>query len=131
MKRDEDFFRVWGGIAGVQSTLAVLLGFAGVEASEIAALTAANPARRFGIADKGRIEVGCAADFALVDLTAEYTVTRESLFQRHGLSPYVGSTFRGAVRRTVVSGETVFLDGKITRQGGGSFYFHETTGFDA
>src|SRR5580700_5177575 len=31
MKRDEDFFRVWGGIAGVQSTLAVLLGLSGAD----------------------------------------------------------------------------------------------------
>jgi len=48
-----------------------------------------------------------------VDTEAEFTVTRESLFQRHGFSPYLGTTFRGAVRRTVVRGETVFLDGKI------------------
>jgi allantoinase len=111
MKQDENFFRIWGGIAGVQSTLAVLLELAPVE--RIAALTAANPARRFGIARKGRLAVGQDADFTLVDTAAEYTVTRQSLFQKHGLSPYVGSTFRGIVRRTVVRGETVFLDGKI------------------
>jgi allantoinase len=111
MKEDPDFFRIWGGIAGVQSTLAVLLELAPVE--RIAALTAANPARRFGIARKGSIAVGQDADFTLVDTGAEYTVTRQSLFQKHGLSPYVGSTFRGIVRRTVLRGETVFLDGKI------------------
>lgn len=111
MKQDPNFFRIWGGIAGVQSTLAVLLELAPVE--RIAALTAANPARRFGIARKGRLAVGQDADFTLVDTAAEYTVTRESLFQKHGLSPYMGSTFRGVVRRTVVRGQTVFLDGKI------------------
>lgn len=111
MKEDPDFFRIWGGIAGVQSTLAVLLELAPVE--RIAALMAANPARRFGIARKGSIAVGQDADFTLVDTGAEYTVTRQSLFQKHGLSPYIGSTFRGIVRRTVVRGETVFADGKI------------------
>jgi allantoinase len=111
MKQDPNFFRIWGGIAGVQSTLAVLLELAPVE--RIAALTAANPARRFGIARKGGIAVGQDADFTLVDTGAEYTVTRQSLFQKHGLSPYAGSTFRGIVRRTVVRGETVFADGKI------------------
>jgi len=124
MKRDENFFRVWGGIAGIQSTLAVLSG-TGLPACLIARVTAENPARRFGLEDKGGLTVGCDADLALVDLEAEHTVTRESLFQRHGLSPYVGSTFRGVVRRTVVCGETVFLDGRITRQGGGSFIYHE------
>jgi allantoinase len=111
MKQDENFFRVWGGIAGVQSTLAVLLELAPVE--RIAALTAANPARRFGIPRKGSLAVGNDADFTLVDTAAEFTVTRESLFQKHGLSPYLGATFRGLVRRTVVRGETVFVDGKI------------------
>jgi len=111
MKQDENFLRIWGGIAGVQSTLAVLLEVAPLD--RIAALTAANPARRFGLAGKGRLAVGNDADFLLVDTAAEYTVTRESLFQKHGLSPYLGSTFRGQVRRTVVRGETVLVDGKI------------------
>jgi allantoinase len=111
MKQDADFFRIWGGIAGVQSTLAVLLERTGI--AHIAELTAANPARRFALSRKGRLEVGYDADFTLVDLAAEYTVTRESLFQRHGLSPYLDSKFRGVVRRTVLRGKTIFLDGKI------------------
>ncbi|HKA02386.1 MAG TPA: allantoinase AllB [Candidatus Solibacter sp.] len=123
MKQDADFFRIWGGIAGVQSTLAVLLDIAAPE--RVAALTAANPAARFGLARKGRIETGYDADFTLVDLNVEYTVTRESLFQRHGFSPYVGATFRGVVRRTVVRGRTVYQDGKIAAEGGGRFVHAE------
>ena len=117
MKRDANFFRVWGGVAGVQSTLAVLMEFALV--TRIVQLTAANPAARFGLAQKGRIAVGCDADFALVDLRAGYTVTRESLFQRHGLSPYLGASFRGVVRRTALRGETVFADGRMTEKAQG------------
>jgi allantoinase len=111
MKQDANFFRIWGGIAGVQSTLSVLLELAPVE--RIAALTAANPARRFGLPRKGRLAAGYDADFTLVDTAAEFTVTPESLFQKHGFSPYLGATFGGPVRRTVVRGETVFVDGKI------------------
>jgi dihydroorotase-like cyclic amidohydrolase len=48
-------------------------------------------------------------------------VTRESLFQRHGFSPYLGATFRGVVRRTVVRGRNVYLDGEIVAEGGGQF----------
>jgi allantoinase len=110
MKQGGNFFEIWGGIAGVQSTLAVLLELATPD--RIAALIGANPARRFGIAGKGRLEQGRDADFTLVDLKAEYTVTRESLFQKHGLSPYLGENFRGVVRRTVLRGETIFADGK-------------------
>jgi allantoinase len=114
MKRDENFFRVWGGIAGVQSTLAVLLEMAPPE--RIAKLTAENPARRFGLTGKGRIESGQDADLVLLDPHAEYRVTRESLFQRRRFSPYLGSTFRGMVRRTVRRGETIFRDGKIVSE---------------
>jgi allantoinase len=110
MKQGDNFFEIWGGIAGVQSTLAVLLDLAPPE--RIAALTATNPALRFGIEGKGRLAAGCDADFTLVDVEAQYTVTRESLFQKHGLSPYVGTAFRGVVRRTVLRGETIFADGK-------------------
>jgi allantoinase len=119
MKQGANFSHVWGGVAGVQSTLAVLLDLALPE--RVAALAAANPAARFGLANKGRISPGWDADFTLVDLNAEYTVTRESLFQRHGFSPYLGATFRGVVRRTVVRGRNVYLDGEIVAEGGGQF----------
>jgi len=109
MKQDPDFFRVWGGIAGVQSTLAVLLECGG----NVAAVAAENPARRFGIARKGRIAVGNDADLTLVDLNQTYTVSGDSLFQRHRLSPYLWETFRGVVRRTILRGETIFADGRI------------------
>jgi len=113
MKQGDDFFAVWGGIAGVEATLGTLL-FAPLE--RVAAVAAANPAARFGIARKGAIAVGNDADFALVDLSRSHTVNRESLFQKHRLSPYVSATFPGTVRRTVLRGETVFADGKIVRE---------------
>jgi allantoinase len=112
MKQGDNFFAIWGGIAGVQSTLAVLLD-CGCRPERIAAVAAANPAARFHIARKGSLAVGNDADFTLVDLDSTYTVTKDSLFQRHGLSPYLGAEFRGVVRRTVLRGETIFRDGKI------------------
>jgi allantoinase len=41
------------------------------------------------------------------------------LQQRHALSPYLGESFRGRVRRTIRRGETLFRDGQITASGGG------------
>ena len=118
-----EFWRAWGGIAGVQSTLAVLLdqGYhrRGLPLERIASLVAAEPARRFRIADRGRIVAGACADLVLVDLSATFTLKPEDLLQRHALSPYLGASFRGAVKRTIRRGETIFAEGKITAKGGG------------
>jgi len=110
--------QAWGGIAGVQSTLAVLLeqGYFRRELplERIAKLTAATPAQRFRIARKGSLAPGNDADLTLVDLQESYTLQTGDLQQRHAISPYIGSTFRGIVRRTVRRGETIFADGSIT-----------------
>ncbi|PYR78163.1 MAG: allantoinase AllB [Acidobacteria bacterium] len=120
-----DFASAWGGIAGVQSTLPVLLdrGYhdRGLTLERIADLVSAAPARRFRIARKGPIVPGNDADLALIDPDRTFTLGKGDLHQRHKMSPYVGETFRGAVRRTLRRGETIFTDGHITAQGGGRF----------
>jgi allantoinase len=118
-----EFSEAWGGIAGVQSTLAVLLdqGFhkRALPLERIASLTATEPAKRFRLAGKGALLPGNDADLTLVDLNASHEVKREDLYQRHSLSPYVGSTFRGTVRRTIRGGEAIYENGKITAQSNG------------
>ena len=115
-----DFFRAWGGIAGVQSTLAVLLEQGhrqrGLPFERISALLAATPAQRFRIANKGTIAPGNHADLAVVDLSRTFTLQTGDLQQRHRISPYVGSEFRGALVRTIRRGETIFLEGAVTAQ---------------
>ena len=120
MKKVADFFGAWGGIAGVQSTLAVLLDQSRVPLERIASLVAGEPARRFRLAGKGAIVPGNDADLTLVDLAASHVLNRGDLYQRHGLSPYIGRTFRGKVQRTIRRGETIFENGKITAQTNGT-----------
>ena len=120
-----DFGRAWGGIAGVQSTLPVLLdrGHHCRELSleRISALTASEPAHRFCIHGKGKIAVGMDADLTLVDVLRSAQLQPKDLMQRHALSPYLGSTFRGSVERTIRRGETIFAAGQITARTGGKF----------
>ena len=118
-----DFVSAWGGISGVQSTLAVLLEKGCHERAlpleRITSLVAAEPARRFGIRGKGSVTMGSDADLALVDLEGRFTLAAGDLHQRHTLSPYLGSSFRGSVRRTIRRGETIFADGRIAASSGG------------
>ena len=111
------FGSAWGGIAGVQSTLPVMLdrGYhaRGLPLPRLASLLAGNPARRFGIERKGSLQGGFDADIVLVDLGAEATLRSSDLLQRHAISPYTGHTFRGVVRRTLRRGETIVEDGRV------------------
>jgi len=120
-----DFFAAWGGVAGVQSTLPVLLDRGhharAIPLDRIAALIATTPARRFRIAGKGSITTGNDADLVVVDPNHSFTLGADDLQQRHKISPYVGATFRGTLRRTMRRGETIFADGQITARTTGRF----------
>ncbi|MGH2945733.1 MAG: amidohydrolase family protein, partial [Solirubrobacteraceae bacterium] len=107
-----DFVAAWGGIAGCQSLLAILLDAGRLPLADVAALTAANPAARFGL-PKGRLEPGADADLVLVDLAARHA---PELLDRHRLSPFAGRPLQGRVVRTILRGTTVFRDGRIVAE---------------
>lgn len=124
LKERDDFFEVWGGIGGVQSTLAALLteGRAhGLTLPHLARLLARTPSERFGLSGKGRLDSGYDADLVLVDLDDEWTHTEGDLHTRWKFSPYLGRTFRGRVRRTLLRGQTAYLDGQFPTPPGGRF----------
>jgi allantoinase len=107
------FAKAWGGIAGAQSTLAVLLheGAARrIPVPQLADLVTGAPARRFGLA-KGRLEPGADADLVLVDLRAE--APHAELHDRHRANPYAGCPLRARVVRTLLRGRTIYEDGRV------------------
>ncbi|MDB6067492.1 MAG: allantoinase [Pedosphaera sp.] len=119
MKQDANFFKVWGGISGVQHTLSLLITEGHVRREValplIGRLLSGNVARRFRLPScKGGITIGADADLVLVDLRRQFTVAREELFYRHRQSPYCGRSLRGLVVRTLLRGQTIFKDGKIS-----------------
>ena len=124
MKTGEDFFRIWGGISGCQSTLRILLT-EGMErrslpVATIGRVTSTAIADRFGIAPrKGSIAVGGDADLALLDLGAVSTLQASELRYRHQHSPYVGRALRGRVARTLLRGATICRDGALLGEPGG------------
>ena len=122
LKDTDDFFAAWGGITGCQTTLPLLLTEGHVRRElaleAVARLTARNPAARFRLARKGRIEPGADADLALVRIGTETTLRPSDLRYRHAVSAWTGWTMRARVERTLLRGRTVF-DGDRVAAGGG------------
>jgi allantoinase len=122
-KGNDDIWQAWGGIAGIQATLPVLLTDGvharGLSFERLAYLTATAPAQLFGLAPrKGAIAVGADADFALIDPERQWTFERDELETRSGVSAYLGRSFTGKVVRTIVRGRTVFVDGQVVGETG-------------
>jgi allantoinase len=105
-----DFASAWGGIAGCQTLLGLLLDDGRLEPEAIVSLTSANVANRFHL-PKGGVEPGADADLVLVDPDGRTTV--EPL-DRHRANPFAGRDLRGRIVRTIVRGTTVYRDGRIT-----------------
>lgn len=83
-------------------------------------LTSAGPQRLFGIRGKGRIAVGYDADFTIVDLKRQETITNEWIASRCGWTPYHGRKVTGWPVGTFVRGEKVMWDGEIATPSNGA-----------
>jgi dihydroorotase len=76
-------------------------------------LVATAPANRFGLATKGRLEIGCDADIAVVDLDAEFEIRDDIVLSKIGHTPYAGRRVHGVVETTLVRGRVVYADGAV------------------
>jgi allantoinase len=119
MKKLEEgnFKTAWGGIASLSMALPVMWTEAsarGFALSDIARWMTEGPARLVGChARKGRIAAGYDADFVVFDPEAEIQVTKDRLFYRHTISPYLGEKLRGSVKATYLRGAPMFVEGKF------------------
>ena len=102
------------GIIGLQTSFAASytnLVMAGhISLSRLVELMSANPARITGLDSLGlgALEVGSPADFVLVTLGCENTVTKESLRGKSTNTPFVGMTFGACIDATYLGGKCVF-----------------------
>lgn len=102
MKQGDDLFAIWGGIAGIQHGLPLLLG----RNLSILPQLSSTVAERFRFAGKGSLAPGFSADFAVLRPN-HAAITAADLLTRHPISPYIGMTPRLAVDSTWLRGERV------------------------
>ncbi|WP_412518434.1 allantoinase AllB [Staphylococcus simulans] len=112
LKDTDNAFEAWGGIAGIQNNVDVLFD-EGVQKRNLslkrfAEIIATEPAKRFGLENKGSISVGKDADFVFIKPESSYTLQAEDLEYRNKLSPYVGRTINAQVAKTILRGEETY-----------------------
>jgi dihydroorotase len=120
------------GMPGVQTVVPVMLDHVArgrLSLNRFMEMTSAGPARLFGIAGKGRIEVGYDADFTIVDLKRKQTITNDWIASRCRWTPYAGMSVTGWPVGTIIRGERVMWEGELVSPGRGRpVRFHATLG---
>ena len=89
-----------------------------ISTERVVELLATAPARRFGLASKGRLEVGFDADIAIVDLESELEIRDEIVLSKIGYTPYAGKRVHGVIDATLVRGRVVYRDGTVVGEPG-------------
>lgn len=113
-----DFAEAWGGISSLQLRLpATWHGAAvrGLSPLDLSRWLSAAPAALAGLDDaKGAIAPGKHADFVVWDPEGVTRVRGSDLEHRHPITPYEGMTLLGKVVATLLRGETVCEQGRVT-----------------
>jgi allantoinase len=108
-----DFGAAWGGIASLQLGLPVVWSQArerGHGLADVVRWMAGNTATLAGLASKGRIAPGAAADLVVFAPDESFTVDPGRLHHRNPVTPYAGRTLTGVVRGTWLRGQPIDLD---------------------
>jgi D-hydantoinase len=126
-KLNRDIWTAVPGFPGAGMLLPIMLseGYhkGRVSLEKIAYILSTNNARVWGMyPEKGTIEVGSDADFAIVDIDKKMVVTPEYMQSFADWGLYDGWEVTGWPTMTIVRGETVMQDGKIIgREGYGQY----------
>jgi dihydroorotase len=115
------------GMPGVQTMLPALLTLANqglMNVQTLVKMGCENPARIYGIKNKGCLKPGFDADLVLVDLAKRTIFERSMVASKCGWSPYEGVEFTGWPVHVWLRGIRMVEDGSLTgRQIGGQVEF--------
>jgi dihydropyrimidinase len=118
----QPFTEISNGAPGIETLLPTAYG-RGVATGRITVermvdLLSTTPARLFGLEEKGSLEVGKDADVVLLDPSASRVIRAADLHHTSDFTPYEGMEVAGRIRRVMVRGADVVVDGAFTGQRG-------------
>ena len=104
------------GFPGLETSLGLMLQmvFSGqIEYTRLQDLMSGNPARIFGMKNRGALKPGFFADIILIDPQKEWTVRAAEFRTKAHYSPYEGMRLRARNRMTIVNGRVVYENGNF------------------
>ncbi|MFD7164598.1 allantoinase AllB [Streptomyces violascens] len=116
-----DFATAWGGISGLQLSLPAVWTEArkrGYTLEDVVRWMSTATANLVGLTQKGAIEAGRDADFAVLAPDETFTVDPAELQHRNRVTAYAGKTLHGVVKSTWLRGERIQHDGVIAEPTG-------------
>ena len=117
MSNPKNIWLAKSGFGGTEYLLSAIVSEGskrGMSYNHMAELLSWNPARRFGLSQKGDIAVGMDADLVLLNPHETYTVRAAESESGQGYTPFEGLELSGRVKSTFLRGELVYDAGKIT-----------------
>lgn len=104
------------GVPGIEFALPILLNAVNekrMTLKKAVELYSSNPAKIWGIRDKGKVEEGFDADLTVVDMDKVQEVKNTDVISKCGWTPYNGLTLKGWPVMTIVNGNIVYDNGRI------------------
>jgi allantoinase len=111
-----DIWRAKAGFGGTEYLLAGVFSEGrrrGLPLHRMAELVAFNPARRYGLLDKGDVALGYDADLALLDPDRRFVVRAADSPSAQGYTPFEGQELTGQVTATFLRGRLAWEDGGV------------------
>ena len=103
--------KAMSGMPMVQFSLVSMLSLVDKEVltiERLVELMCHNPARLFGVSERGFLRPGYKADIAIVRKGEAWTVTKDIIQSKCGWSPLEGKTFNWKVEKTLVNGQIAY-----------------------
>jgi len=116
VNKDKEYPNSPSGMPGVQTLLPVMLNHINegkIKLEQLVKFLCENPAKIFGIKNKGFIKKDFNADFTIVDLNKVIEIKNENIQSKCGWSPFNGYKFKGLPVAAIVNGKIKMKDGKI------------------
>ncbi len=110
-EKQKKFFDAPSGVTGVETVYPLLLNKVAekkIKLEKVIEVLCENPARIFGIKNKGKIKKGFDADLVLVDLNKKWTIRNKEMHSKCKWTPFNGKKISGKIETTIIGGKIVF-----------------------